>query len=152
MPIKDKYRTLFLDISYEIPLFKLVYNNSVITSYHWDWSTFKIVGESENRMLREILYNVPPLYHLDRAEWDAYKDRITAHNAVWSEFSKKAIAQEMTAFEALTDDRLVQMTRYGIELQAVSNFSQEPYQYEGKAIPPRSILVIDGDAKNIYTP
>lgn len=65
IPIKDRYRTLFADPGYDIPLYKLVYNDSVITSYHWDWSTFKIKGLTGQRMLREVLYNVPPMYHLD---------------------------------------------------------------------------------------
>lgn len=152
VPIKEKYRKLFLDMSYQVPLYKLVYNNSVITTYHWDWSTFKIAGESENRMLREILYNVPPMYHLDRTEWNKYQDRIVAHNTAWSAFSKKAIAREMTAFQCLTDDRLVQATRYGEDMQAVANFSNAEYLFEGTAIPPQSVLIIDGVGKSVYTP
>lgn len=152
IPVKEKYRKLFLDMSYQIPLYKLVYNNSVITSYHWDWSTFKITSESENRMLREILYNVPPLYHLDRTEWDTYKDKIIKHNAVWAPFSQKAIMLEMTAFECLSEDRLVQMTRYGDDLQAVANFSNMEYLFEGNSIPPQSVLIMNGESKNIYTP
>lgn len=152
VPIKESFRKLFLDMSYQIPLFKLVYNDSVISSYHWDWSTLKITGEAENRMVREVLYNVPPMYHLDRAEWDSCKDKITAHHAVWSAFSKKAITQKMTRFEQLTDDRLVQMTGYGNDLQAVANFSATGYSYEGTELPPRSVLIIDGGKKQIYTP
>ena len=152
VPVKETYRTLFLDMAYQAPLYKLVYNNSVITSYHWDWSTFKITGEAENRMLREVLYNVPPMYHLDRAEWDAYKEKIAAHNAVWSPFSQKAIHLEMTAFAYLTEDRLVQMTRFGEDLQAVANFSGAAYSFEGRSIPPRSVLIIDGGEASVYTP
>lgn len=152
VPLKEKFRALFLDMSYQIPLFKLVYNDSVITTYHWDWSTFKIAGESQNRMLREVLYNVPPLYHLDRTQWDTYKDQIVAHNAVWSPFSKKAITRPMTEFKYLSNDRLVQMTQYGSDLQAIANFSGAEFSYEGTAIPSRSVLIIDGGNKSIYTP
>lgn len=152
VPVKEEYRTLFLDMSYQIPLYKLVYNNSVITTYHWDWSTFKIQGESENRMVREVLYNVPPLYHLDRAQWDQYQEKIITHNTVWSVFSKKAIALEMTEFDYLTEDRQVQMTKYGENLWAVGNFSGNPFPYEGEVIPPSSVLIIDGGVKTVYTP
>ena len=72
--------------------------NGVISAYHWDWSTFKIAGETEKRMLREILYNVSPMYHLDRKERDTYRDRVIAHHAVWSAFSKQAIMREMTGW------------------------------------------------------
>lgn len=152
VPVKEKYRKLFLDMSYQAPLYKLVYNNSVISAYHWDWSTFKIVGETENRMLREILYNVPPMYHLDREEWDTYRDRITAHHTVWSAFSKQAITREMTGFAYLTDDRLVQSTQFESNLQAVANFSDTEYLYNETEIPPRSVLLIDSDGSHIYTP
>ena len=47
-----------MDPRYDIPLFKLVYNDSVITSYHWDWSTFKVKGATGDRMVREVLYNL----------------------------------------------------------------------------------------------
>lgn len=152
VPVKEKYRKLFLDMSYQVPLYKLVYNNSVITAYHWDWSTFKIVGESENRMLREILYNVPPMYHLDRTEWDKYRDRITAHHAVWSAFSRQAISREMTGFAYLTDDRLVQTTQYGNDLQTVANFTDAAYVYHDQTIPPRSVLLTDSSGSHIFTP
>lgn len=152
VPVKETYRKLFLDMSYQIPLYKLVYNNSMITTYHWDWSTFKIVGEAENRMLREILYNVPPMYHLDRTEWDMYRDRITAHHAVWSAFSKEAVTREMTGFAFLTGDRLVQETRYGSDLQAVANFTDAEYSYHDTAIPPRSVLLVDSSGSHIFTP
>lgn len=152
VPVKEKYRKLFLDMSYQIPLYKLVHNANVITSYHWDWSTFKITGEIENRMLREVLYNVPPMYHLDRGEWELYKDRIITHNAVWSPFSTKAVQREMTDFAQLTDDRLVQRTRYGKDLEAVANFSDSIYSYNGTSIPPRSVLILDGGRATVYTP
>lgn len=152
VPVKERYRKLFLDMAYQLPLYKLVYNDSVITSYHWDWSTFKISGEVENRMLREVLYNVPPMYHLDRTEWDSYKDSIVAHNAVWSPFSQKAIMQPMTDFRHLSPDRLVQLTSYGDGLTAVANFSGAAYEHNSTAIPPRSVLIIDEGSKSIYTP
>lgn len=152
VPVKEKYRTLFLDMSYQIPLYKLVYNDCVITTYHWDWSTFKIIGETENRMLREILYNVPPMYHLDRTEWDAYRDRIVPHYAVWSAFSREAVTREMTEFTFLTDDRLVQSTQFGTDLRAVANFTDTEYSYHGRAIPPRSVLLIGGGSSHIFTP
>lgn len=99
-------------MSYQVTLYKQVYNNSVISAYHWDWSTFKIAGETEKRMLREILYNVPPMYHLNRKERDTYRDRVIAHHAVRSVFSKQAIMREMTGFAFLTDDRLVQSSQF----------------------------------------
>lgn len=139
--IKKKYKNLFLDVSYQIPLFQLVYNNSMIVTYHWDWSTLKIKGETENRMLQEFLYQIPPLYHLDKTEWEKNKEIISAHTTKWSEFSKQAIQLEMTDFARLTEDGKVQMTQYGEDLKVVANFSKDNYNYQGTKIIPQSLII-----------
>lgn len=152
IPIKDNYYTLFADPRYDAPLFRLVYNDSVVTSYHWDWSTFKIKGATQERMVREVLYNVPPLYHLDAAEWEIYKDDIVAHTKVWSAFARRAVLQEMTEFRYLKEDGSVQQTGYGGELKVIANFGGVPYSHEGQEIPGRSALIITPESASIYTP
>ncbi|MGE7918525.1 glycoside hydrolase [Viridibacillus sp. NPDC093762] len=152
IPVKNKYKKLFLDSNYTIPLYKLVYNDSVITTYWWGWGTLKIADEIENRMLYEILYNVPPLYHIDKHEWEKYKTTIINHSKVWSNFSKKAIKEEMTDYKILSDDRLVQMTEYGKDLSVVANFSEDEIIAQGEKIPGKSVLIIDGKGKSVYTP
>lgn len=152
VPIKDYYYQLFLNMKYEVPLYKLVYNDSVITGYHWDWSTYKIKDHENDRMLREVLYNTPPLYHLDHQEWDKYRDSIVSHTAVWSDFSKKVINLEMTGFEMLKEDGQVQKTTYGDEISVIANFSDEAYQYESQEIPAHSLLIREGENNSIYTP
>lgn len=152
VPLKGKYYTLFVDPRYDVPLYKLVYNDSVITSYHWDWSTFKIKGATGERMLREVLYNVPPLYHLDAAEWEKYGADIARHQAVWSDFSSQAVTREMTDFEYLADDGSVQKTCYGDSLTAVANFSDAPYPYGQIEIPAGSVLIQGDGNQTVYTP
>lgn len=152
VPLKDKYYTLFVDPRYDVPLFKLVYNDSVITSYHWDWSTFKIKGATKERMLRELLYNVPPLYHLDAAEWEKYGEDIQRHQAVWSGFSRQAVTEEMKDFEYLSDDGSVQKTCYGDSITAVANFGDTPYRYGQVEIPALSALIQTDGSQRIYTP
>ncbi|QFF99969.1 hypothetical protein PB01_14690 [Psychrobacillus glaciei] len=152
IPVKEKYKKLFLDTAYTIPLYKLVYNDSVITTHWWGWGTLKFEDEMANRMLYEILYNVPPLYHLDKNEWKKHKEAIVSHSKVWSTFSKKAIMEEMTDFQVLTDDRLVQMTKYGESLTVVANFSEDEFDFQGELIPSKSLLIIDGNDKTMYSP
>jgi len=152
IPLKDKYKKLFLDSNYTIPLYKLVYNDSVITTHWWGWGTLKFKDEITNRMLYEILYNVPPLYHIDKHEWEKHKETIVRHSKVWSNFSKKAITKEMTDFKIISDDRLVQMTEYGEALRVVANFSEDEFNYQGKTIPGKSVLIIDGNSNTIYSP
>lgn len=152
VPLKEKYYTLFVNPSYDLPLFKLVYNDSVISSYHWEWPTFKIKGATQTRMLREILYNTPPLYHLDAEEWAEYKDDIAKHTTVWSTFSKQATMQEMTDFSYLSPDGFVQSTQYGTDIWVIANFSDAPYQYQKQEIPANSALIYMDGTATVYTP
>lgn len=152
IPIKDRYQTLFLDPRYEVPLYKLVYNDSVVTSYHWDWSTFKIQDMTQRRMVREVLYNVPPLYHLDGEVWEEYQEDMASHTAVWSAFSREAVRREMTDFAYLSDDGSVQMTVYGKDLRAVANYTGEPVSFEKWTIPGCSVLIDMDGAVSVYTP
>lgn len=152
IPLKDHLYTIFVDPRYDVPLYKLVYNDSVITAAHWDWSTFKIQGAVQDRMVREILYNVPPLYHLDENEWEKYKDVIAAHHSVWSEFSRQAVLLEMTGFESVTPDGSVQKTVYGGELTAVANFGDSAFLYEDFDIPGHAVLITGGEESRIYVP
>lgn len=124
----------------------------MITSYHWDWSTFKIEGEVQDRMLYEILYNVPPMYHLDKWEWEKYKEAIVKHSNFYEAFSEKAIHLPMTSFDIVTSDRMVQSTTFGDTLKVVVNFKDEPYVYEGDVLQPHSAIVYDNDTKIIYQP
>lgn len=152
IPIKEEYYNIFVNPKYDLPLYKLVYNDSVITSYHWDWSTFKIIGAVQNRMLREILYNIPPLYHLDSEEWEKYKKEISEHTKVWSQFSRQAVLQEMTDFRYLTEDGFVQMSEYGKNIFVIANFADTAYLYKTEEIPAHSLLLKMDSEQFIYTP
>lgn len=119
----------------------------------WDPSVFtQHSAAMTDRMVREVLYNVPPLYHLDAAEWKRYQKDIAAYHTVWSEFSRKAVLQEMTDFKYLTEDGAVQKTVYGENIAAVANFSDEAYEFEGNSIPGYSVRIQIGGKSTIYTP
>lgn len=151
-PVKEQYKRIFMDTAYTIPLYKLVYNDSVITTHHWLWGTLKVEDEAANRMMYEILYNVPPLYHIDKNQWEKNKEQIISHTKVWSEFSKKAINKEMTEFEILSSDRLVQMTKYGEDLKVIANFSDKEVNIDGDNIKANSLIIFDGNNKTVYIP
>lgn len=152
IPLKDKFYELFVNPIYDIPLFKLVYNDSMITTYHWGNATFKFKGATQNRMLREVLYNVPPMYHLDNVEWEKYKEDIIAHNTIWSKFSRQVINKEMTDFKNLTEDGTIQLTQYGDNIKVVANFSNEAFLFEQTEIPAHGLIMdINGEIET-YTP
>ncbi|GED59358.1 glycoside hydrolase [Brevibacillus formosus] len=150
VPIKEEYRHVYIDPAYSLPLYKLVYNNAVITSHHWEWGSLKIKDEVGTRMLKELLYNVPPLYHLDKKMWDANQLLITNYLKVWSPFHKKAVQQEMTDYRVLSEDRLVQKSVYGEDLQVIANFSEQDFTYEGQVVKARSALIMNGNVQQTF--
>ncbi|NQF16173.1 glycoside hydrolase [Brevibacillus sp. HB1.3] len=150
VPIKEEYRHVYIDPAYSLPLYKLVYNHAVITSHHWEWGSLKIKDEVGTRMLKELLYNVPPLYHLDKKMWDTNQALITNYLKVWSPFHKKAVQQEMTDYRVLSEDRLVQKSVYGEDLQVIANFSEQDFTYEGQVVKARSALIMNGNDKQTF--
>ncbi|WP_195575371.1 glycoside hydrolase [Paenibacillus sp. 1001270B_150601_E10] len=152
VPIKELYQHIYVDPAYSLPLFKLVYNDSVITTHHWEWGSLKIQNEVANRMLVEFLYNVPPLYHLDSKEWEKQRELITSQVKAWSPFHEKAVQRPMTDFKVLSEDRLVQATTFGSDLKVIANFSDHDFAYEGATIKAHSALIMDRDKKIEVTP
>lgn len=150
--VNNYLQTIIMSPVYTVPLYKMVYNNSVITTNHWLWGTFKVKGLVKQRYLHDFLYNVPSLYHLDAKAWNTEKSTILAHNKVWAPFSEMVTNDEMTDFKVLTPDRLVQMTEYGNNVKVIANFSDKQVVEEGVTIRPQSLVIFEGDKKIYYTP
>lgn len=150
VPLKDYFRDIFLGYEYSIPLYKLVYNDSIITTYWWGNSSLKFIDDIEDRMLYEVLYNIPPLYHIDEEEWEKHKSLIMSHYGVWSNFSKKVINKEMVDFENLVSDGSVKMTQYGDDIRVIANFTNSEYDYDGIKIYPKSVLIKNDNGELVY--
>ncbi|WP_052496324.1 glycoside hydrolase [Pedobacter lusitanus] len=153
-PMKDEYLYLYFDNRFNIPLFQLVYNNSVITSHHWECGSLKIPGEIKNTELKEVLYNVPPMYHLNQSEWIKYKEIISRHMKIFSRTHELAVKLEMTDFKWLTKDRLVQRTAFGQTMEVIANFSKASFTYQSKIIPANDLLIHNllTDQYELYNP
>lgn len=145
VPIKDEYKKLYLNPTYNIPLYKLVYNQSVITTHHWEWDSYKIKDEVESRRLTEYLYNVPPLFHLDSETWNERKDDIVKNINVWNQFQKEALLNEMTDFEYLSDNKLIQKTSYGENITVIANYSDEEIKIDNTKIAAKNgVIKVNG--------
>ncbi|OPA73974.1 hypothetical protein BVG16_26400 [Paenibacillus selenitireducens] len=150
VPIKKEYKPIYIDPVYNLPLYKLVYNDAVITTHHWEWGSLKIQDEIGNRMLTELLYNVPPLYHIDKESWQTNKEMITSYLKVWSPFHEQAVTQPMTSFDILSQDRLVQRTVFGDHLQVIVNYSNQNFEYNKHQIHAKTAVIYNGDATTTF--
>lgn len=150
VPIKSLYKHIYMDPVYSLPLYKLVYNDSVITTHHWEWGSLKIKDEIGNRMLSELLYNVPPLYHLDGKTWEVNKKMTVSFVDIWSAFHKKAVTKPMTGFKILSKDRLVQSTEFGEEMKVIVNYSNDEFEFQGEKIGAKTAVIYDGNSKKVW--
>lgn len=149
VPIKDEYKAMYTDPVYSLPLYKLVYNRSVITSHQWEWDSYKIKGQVGERRMKEYLYNTPPMMHIDKEAWEEHKQDISENAKIWSPFQKTALQHELTDFKILTDDRLVQKTQFGAELSVIANFSEIDYEAAGIKVASHTALIVNDGKETI---
>lgn len=152
VPIKVRLYDLFLNPTYNVPLFKLVYNDVMVTANHWEWPSLKITGAAQERMLHEVSYNAAPLYHLSLSEWKRNGKAIIEHTKVWSRVHATAIQYPMTDFRVLTPDRKVQQTAFGDKVRITTNYGKRDFTYKGNRIPPMSAWIELNGEGFIYTP
>lgn len=150
IPIKPEYHTLYTSPEFSIPLYKLVYNDSVITSHHWEWGSAKIKGEESDRRIKEYLYNTPPLLHLNKELWDTNKEDIIKNSRNWEKFQEQAIKSEMTEFSYIDNNPLFQKTAFGSKLYVIANFTNNVQLYNKHKILPHTALIMNnGEATTI---
>jgi hypothetical protein len=150
VPLKDEYSYIYYDNRFNIPLFQLVYNDAVITSHHWEWGSLKVPEEIAGVSLREILYNVPPLYHIDRRHWEQYREIISRHASIFAKSHARAVTLEMTGFDWLSADRLVQRTRFGESVEIIANFGSGTFRYNDMVIEGQGLAVHDRGTGEYY--
>jgi hypothetical protein len=151
VPMKETYQFFHYDPRFHLPLYEIVYHDSVITTHSWGNGSLKFNNMLDTVELTELLYLVPPLYHLNLDEFAKHKESIVRHYAVFSPLHRQFGFAQMTDFRWLTEDRLVQCTKFGKHIEIVANFSPAPYTHRSHAIPGRSILSYNEDTGETKT-
>ena len=127
--IPPSVRSPYFDPTVRIPLYRAAVGDEVIATHHWSMDSLKFKDVAQIRELMEILYMVPPMYHLNRESWPTRRERIITHYAFWSPLHREIGPAPMTKFEILSEDRLVQRTTFENEKGDVSitvNFGELP--------------------------
>ena len=140
VPLKSRYMSIYYDPRFRLPLYQIVFHDSVVTTHHWGSASLKFKNAIETLALLELLYNVPPLYHLNVARFSKHKAWIKRHYAFFSPLHRQIGGQAMTDFEWLSDDRRVQRTEFGDAVEIFANFRTEPFEYEGVMIAGKSVV------------
>ena len=153
-PLKEKYYHFYYDPRFRLPLYETVFHDSVIAAHQWGYGSLKFKDQVDTVELLELLYNVPPLYHMNLEEFKKHKQKMKTHYEFFSPLHRELGLLPMTDFVWLTPDRMVQRTAFGDRVQIVANFRTEDYNYQGRSIPKRSILAKSRDTgqTQIFSP
>jgi hypothetical protein len=139
-PMKDAYIKLHVDPRFRLPLYEAAFHDSVISTHHWSASTLKYSNVFPQRVATELLYNVPPLYHLNLAEWKKRKEFIAKQYAFFSPLHRTGALSRLNEFKWLTPDHLVQQTTFEGELEMTANFGEKPYRLDEHTIVRNGVL------------
>lgn len=122
VPIKESYRTIHFNPTTRLPLYQAVFHGSVITTHHWLFDSLKLVNVRQENELAQLLYNVPPLYHLSSATLGERLPVMQRQDRFFRPLHERLGTQAMTAFSWLTLDRQVQQTTFADGTRLVANF------------------------------
>lgn len=140
IPVPPSLLSPYFDPLVRIPFYRAALGDEVIATHHWSYDDFKLSDVAAERELMELLYMVPPMYHLNRETWPQRRQRIVNHLEFWSPIHEKLAAAPLTKFEILTSDRQVQRTTFHHETSDVTmtaNFSDKMLL----GYPPRSATI-----------
>ncbi len=140
VPLKSRYFYLYYDPRFRLPLYQTVFHDSVITTHHWGYSSLKFKNAVATVALLELLYNVPPLYHLNIPRFSKHRKWIKRYYAFFSPLHRQIGGQPMTHFEWISPDRLIQRTTFSDTVEIFANFGAEPFEHRNVSIPEQSVL------------
>jgi hypothetical protein len=84
-----------------------MFHDSVATTHHGERPSLKFNNAARFNELLELLYNVPPLYHLNPEEWDHEAEAIARHYRFFSPPHRRSGVLPMSGFdERMTDGAL----------------------------------------------
>jgi len=156
VPMKERYKYFYYNPRFRLPLYETVFHDSVVTTHQWANGSLKYSNMLDTVALTELLYMVPPLYHMNPDEFDKHKETMKKHYEFFSPLHRKIGFAQMTDFNWLSADRMLQSSVFDDRVEIVANFSPELRSYKEFEIPARSILAKwteDGKTKILtFTP
>jgi hypothetical protein len=146
VPLKEPYRRIHFDPTTRLPMYQTVFHGSVITTHHWLFDSLKLSNVRVPNELTQLLYNVPPLYHLSAATLSERLPLIARQDAFFRPMHERLATQAMTDFRWLSADRLIQQTTFADGTRLLANFAAQMREVNGLRLAGQSItaLMMDG--------
>jgi hypothetical protein len=153
IPLKEQYRYYHFDPRFRLPLFEAVFHDSVVATHHWESGSFKFGDEVKTTQLLELLYGVPPLWHLNPAEFQRRGKEMKRYYDFFSPLHRETATLPLTSFEWLTPDRTVQRTLFGEWIEVVANLGSTEFRQQDRLLPGYSVVVrrLDSGAEKVFS-
>lgn len=148
--VKDVYYKSIFDPGYRLPLYEIVFHDSVITTNHWQSGNMKYPELRSVMELTQLLYQTPPMYHLNRKTFRKQQKRIKQFYDIFSPLHRETAVQPMTSFEYLSRNRMVQRTVFE-DYQITVNFGDKPFLVKGLKLQPKSAYIENLKTKTTKT-
>lgn len=140
--LKPEIARVVADPRFRLPLYEVALHDSVVTTHHWEYGSLKFLDQRETTALLQLLYAVPPLYHLSAAVLDRDLPAIAAYDRVFRPLHERVFTQPMTDFAVLSPDRLLQRSAFGDGTTVTVNFDAKPRALpDGTALPAQSARI-----------
>ena len=135
VPLNEPFRTVYFEPTMRLPLYQAVFHGSVITTHHWLFDSLKLSNVRAENELMQLLYNVPPLYHLSASTIKQRLPVIQRQDRFFRPLHQRLATQAMTGFRWLTSDRQVQETTFANGTRLVANFAvEEKAGFTGRSV------------------
>ncbi len=147
VPLKEPFRTVYFAPAMRLPLYQAVFHGSVITTHHWLFDSLKLSNVQAENTLTQLLYNVPPLYHLSAATLKQRLPLIQRQDRFFRPLHQRLAPQAMIDFRWLTADKQLQQTTFADGTRLVANFAAEVKEgYAGHSV----TAVVEGEKPVVY--
>lgn len=152
--VPPQLERVIYDPAFRLPLFQVALHDAVVTSHHWHFGSLKPAGQSQRNALFELLYMVPPLYHLSHATSERDLPAIANHVAQFAPLHERLMTQAMTGFRFLSQDFLVQETSFEDGSVLTANFGSGTFSLsDGTALNAMSVIArLPGQQPIIISP
>ncbi|MDR6290956.1 hypothetical protein E9232_003482 [Inquilinus ginsengisoli] len=142
VPLKPAIARVVTDPRFRLPLYEIALHDSVVTTHHWEYGSLKFSTERDATALLQLLYAVPPLYHLNAAVLDRDLPLIAAYDRVFRPLHQRLFTQAMTGFAVLSPDRLLQRSTFADGTAVTVNFDVKARPLpDGATLPGRSARI-----------
>lgn len=151
--IKPEYQSLYFNPAHRLPLFQAAFHDSVITTNHWTLDNLKFKETRQSTELLQQLYNLPPMLNISLDSANERLNYLKRIDAFFRPMHSRLYDKALVEFKFLTDDRLLQQTRFSDNTIIIANFGTKKVQWGNQSINPNTLIALlpDGEVMSFET-